>query len=125
MQDLKSKLSNLGKARARLPKVDEAIKKAEVRVTLHGARHVNSPRFEQQQIADCNDRILRMEEEHNQMGDVNHITAQRAELKAKMRSLDQDIEALHVRRPFLFRSPLPKPSRYHVLRVNRNESTAV
>ena len=30
IQDLKSKLSNLGKARARLPKVDEAMKKAEV-----------------------------------------------------------------------------------------------
>jgi len=37
MQDLKSKLSNLGKARARLPKVDEAIKKAEVRITVYAA----------------------------------------------------------------------------------------
>jgi len=30
LQDLKSKFSNLEKARARLPKIDEAIKKAEV-----------------------------------------------------------------------------------------------
>lgn len=66
-----------------------------------------------------------MEEEHNQMGDVNHIHAQRAEVKEKIRLLDQDIERLHVRRSFLLRLPLPKPSRHHVLRVARNESTAV
>jgi len=66
-----------------------------------------------------------MEEEHNQMGDVKHIHAQRAEVKEKIRLLDQDIERLHVRRLFLFRLPLPKPFRYHVHRVTRNESTAV
>ncbi|KAF9649912.1 P-loop containing nucleoside triphosphate hydrolase protein [Thelephora ganbajun] len=72
--DLKGKLSNLGKARARLPKVDEAIRKAE------------------EQAADCNERIERLEHEHEQMGDVNHIRTQRNEAKEKMHKVRQEIE---------------------------------
>ena len=67
-----------------------------------------------------------MEEEHNQMGDVEHIRTQRAEIREKMRVIEQDIERLRVRRSFLFRLPLSKAHlfRHYVLRVTRNESTA-
>ena len=57
------------------------------------------------------------------MGDVKHIQAQRAEVKEKMRVLEQAIERLHVRQFFLFRLPLSKayPFWYYVFRVTRNE----
>ncbi|KAF9777990.1 P-loop containing nucleoside triphosphate hydrolase protein [Thelephora terrestris] len=74
--DLKSKLSNLGKARARLPKVEESIREAE-------------ERFE-----DCNERISRMEEEHRSIGTVDHIRAQRDELKKKIHILNQEVQEL-------------------------------
>lgn len=46
-----------------------------------------------------------MEEEHNQMGDVKHLHAQRAEVRDKIRLLDQDVERLHVRRFFYSAHP--------------------
>jgi hypothetical protein len=56
-----------------------------------------------------------MEEEHNQIGDVAHIHTQRAEVKEKMRLLEQDIERLHVRQFFY--------STYHCLKHTRFGTT--
>ena len=122
LQDLKSKLSNLGKARARLPKVDEAIKKAEVRVTFDGALPTID-RVHQGQFQDCNEKISRMEEEHRRLGTLEHISHRRNEIREKIRILNQEIQELTVRN-LLFRLPPSYICPFHVLRVNRKISTA-
>jgi hypothetical protein len=45
----------------------------------------------------ANERIARLEEEHKQMEDPKQIHTQRADIKEKIRLLDQDVERLHVR----------------------------
>ena len=55
-------------------------------------------------MAECEERIERLEQEHNQLGDADHLRAQRAEVKEKRRKLDQEVQRLLVR-GFLFCSP--------------------
>ena len=55
-------------------------------------------------MAECEERIERLEQEHNQLGDAEHLRTQRAEVKEKKRKLDQEVQRLHVR-VFLFCSP--------------------
>ena len=47
-----------------------------------------------------------MEEEHRRMGTVEHIRAQRIEIKEKMRILNQEIEQFAVGTLLLSRLPL-------------------
>lgn len=45
----------------------------------------------------ANEKIERLEEEHEQLGDTAPIRAQRAEIKEKIRKLDQEIGQFSVR----------------------------
>ena len=55
-------------------------------------------------MAECEERIKRLKQEHNQLGDAEHLRTQRAEVEEKRRKLDQEVQKLLVR-GFLFRSP--------------------
>ena len=64
-----------------------------------------------------------MEEEVGQMGDVDHIKAQREEVKKKRRALDQEISELAVWQ--LFSIPFTVLSNITVFRVIKSGSTRV
>lgn len=49
---------------------------------------------------DCGERIERLEDEHEKMGDVTHIRAKRVKVREMKRLLDQEIEQLAVRHFF-------------------------
>lgn len=51
----------------------------------------------QKQFEDCNERISRMEEEHRRIGTVDHLRAQRDELKKTIHILNQEVQELTVR----------------------------
>ena len=49
---------------------------------------------------DCGERIERLEDEHEKMGDVTHIRTKRVKVKDMIKLLDQEIQQLVVRHFF-------------------------
>lgn len=68
-----------------------------------------------------------MEQEHKEIGDIEHIRDDRAKLKEEMRRLKQDINEFAVRQFPLFYLPPSQASPFlgYALRTSKNESTPI